>query len=493
MMSQISISHLSFNYENSYENIFEDVSFTIDTNWKLGFIGRNGRGKTTFLKLLMGLYDYTGVITKTVDFEYFPFEIQNPSLLTSTIVDAIYDDYEIWELQRELSLLSLEPELLNRPFETLSRGEQTKVLLAALFLKPHQFLLIDEPTNHLDLEGRQIVSAYLNKKQGFILVSHDRAFLDNCVDHVLSINKMNIDIQKGNYSTWLFNKQRQDQFEFNQDKKLKQEIGQLKTAAKQTENWSNAVEKSKNGQRVSGLRPDRGHIGHQSAKMMKRSKSLKKRQHKSIESKEKLLKNIDWADTLQIRPRAYQKDRLISANNLSLCYGDRPILKDLSFEINQGDRIAIIGPNGSGKSSLLKLLLGELIPFSGNLNLGSQLQLSHIPQDTHFLTGDLRHYSRCEEIDESLFKTILRKLGFNREQFEKEMKSFSEGQKKKVCLARSLCQSAHLYLWDEPLNYIDVLSRVQIEELLLKTPPTMIFVEHDQSFIDHVATKIIEL
>jgi ATPase components of ABC transporters with duplicated ATPase domains len=432
-MSQIFISHLSFNYENSYENIFEDVSFTIDTNWKLGFIGRNGRGKTTFLTLLMGLYDYTGVITKTVDFEYFPFEIQNPSLLTSTIVDAIYDDYEIWELQRELSLLSLEPELLNRPFETLSRGEQTKVLLAALFLKPHQFLLIDEPTNHLDLEGRQIVSAYLNKKQGFILVSHDRAFLDNCVDHVLSINKMNIDIQKGNYSTWLFNKQRQDQFEFNQNKKLKQEIGQLKTAAKQTENWSNAVEKSKNGQRVSGLRPDRGHIGHQSAKMMKRSKSLKKRQHKSIESKEKLLKNIDWADTLQIRPRAYQKDRLISANNLSLCYGDRPILKDLSFEINQGDRIAIIGPNGSGKSSLLKLLLGELIPFSGNLNLGSQLQLSHIPQDTHFLTGDLRHYSRCEEIDESLFKTILRKLGFNREQFEKEMKSFSEGQKKKVC------------------------------------------------------------
>lgn len=306
-MSQISISHLSFNYESSYENIFEDVSFTIDSNWKLGFIGRNGRGKTTFLKLLMGLYDYAGVIAASVDFEYFPFAIQDPSQLTQTIVDAIYDDYPLWELQRELSLLNLDPELLERPFETLSRGEQTKVLLAVLFLKPNQFLLIDEPTNHLDLEGRQIVSAYLNKKQGFILVSHDRTFLDNCVDHVLSINKMNIDIQKGNYSTWLFNKQRQDQFELNQNKKLKQEIGQLKTAAKRTENWSNAVEKSKNGQRVSGLRPDRGHIGHQSAKMMKRSKSLEKRQQKSVESKEKLLKNIDWADALQIRPRSYQK------------------------------------------------------------------------------------------------------------------------------------------------------------------------------------------
>lgn len=309
-MSQISISHLSFNYESSCENIFEDVSFTIDTNWKLGFIGRNGRGKTTFLKLLMGLYDYSGVIAAAVDFEYFPFAIKNPSQLTRTLVDEIYPDYPLWELQRELSLLNLDAALLELPFSSLSRGEQTKVLLAALFLKPNQFLLIDEPTNHLDLEGRRVVSQYLKKKPGFILVSHDRTFLDNCVDHVLSINKMNIEIQKGNYSSWLLNKQRQDQFECNQNKKLKQEIDQLKTAAKRTENWSNAVEKSKNGQRVSGLRPDRGHIGHQSAKMMKRSKSLEKRQQKNIESKEKLMKNIDWNDSLKIRPRAYQKERL---------------------------------------------------------------------------------------------------------------------------------------------------------------------------------------
>lgn len=492
-MSQISISHLTFNYESSYENIFEDVSFTIDTNWKLGFIGRNGRGKTTFLKLLMGLYDYSGTITAAVNFDYFPFEIADAAQLTCTIVNSIHENYEAWELQKELSLLNLDPELLNRSFETLSRGEQTKVLLAALFLKPNQFLLIDEPTNHLDLEGRRVVSAYLNKKSGFILVSHDRTFLDGCVDHVLSINKMNIDVQKGNYSTWLFNKARQDQFELDQNKKLKQEIGQLKTAAKQTENWSNQVEKSKKNQRVAGLRPDRGHIGHQAAKMMKRSKSLEKRQHKSIQEKEKLLKNIDWADALQIKPLYYQKDRLASANDLSICYDSRPVLKHLSFEINQGDRIAIVGKNGSGKSSLLKLLQGDPISFDGSLNLGSQLKISHIPQDTDCLCGDLRNYARCEEIDESLFKTILRKLGFSREQFEKNMATFSEGQKKKVYLARSLCQSAHLYLWDEPLNYIDVLSRVQIEELLLQTPPTMVFVEHDHSFIDRVATKIIEL
>ncbi|MBU4438855.1 MAG: ATP-binding cassette domain-containing protein, partial [Acetobacterium sp.] len=420
-MSQISISHLTFNYENSYENIFEDVSFAIDTNWKLGFIGRNGRGKTTFLKLLMGLYDYSGVIATTVNFDYFPFEIADAAQLTRIIVNSIYENYEAWELLRELSLLNLDPALLNRSFETLSRGEQTKILLAALFLKPNQFLLIDEPTNHLDLEGRQIVSAYLNKKSGFILVSHDRTFLDSCVDHVLSINKLNIDVQKGNYSTWLFNKARQDQFELDQNKKLKQEIGQLKTAAKRTENWSNQIEKSKKNQRVAGLRPDRGHIGHQAAKMMKRSKSLEKRQHKSIQEKEKLLKNIDWADALQIKPLYYQKDRLASANNLSIFYDRCPVLEHLSFEINQGDRIAIVGKNGSGKSSLLKLLLGDPVSFDGSLNLGSQLKISHIPQDTDCLCGDLRNYARCEEIDESLFKTILRKLGFNREQFEKNI------------------------------------------------------------------------
>ncbi|AFA47084.1 ribosomal protection-like ABC-F family protein [Acetobacterium woodii] len=492
-MSQINISQLTFNYENSYHKIFEDVSFTIDSNWKLGFIGRNGRGKTTFLKLLMGLYDYSGVISSSVNFEYFPFDVPDPSLSTIFIVDSIFDDYEPWELDKELSLLKLNPEVLNRSFETLSRGEQTKILLVALFLKPNSFLLIDEPTNHLDLDGRMIVSDYLNKKSGFILVSHDRNFLDGCIDHVLSINKTDIDIQKGNYSSWAFNKQRQDQFELNQHKKLKQEIGHLKTAAKRTENWSQAIEKSKKGQRVSGLRPDRGHIGHQSAKMMKRSKSLEKRQEKNIQEKEKLLKNIDWSASLQLKPQRYKKERLISINHLSLFYDERQIIKNFNLTINQGDRIALIGKNGSGKSSLLKLLLGEPLTFQGDLIRGSQLTLSHIPQETGFLKGDLRRYAQDQNLNESLFKTILQKLGFSREQFEKDLASFSEGQKKKVYLARSLCQPAHLYLWDEPLNHIDVLSRIQIETLLLQTPPTMVFIEHDRSFIDQVATKIIEL
>ena len=155
--------------------------------------------------------------------------------------------------------------------------------------------------------------------------------------------------------------------------------------------------------------------------------------------------------------------------------------------------MALCGPNGSGKSSILKLLCGQDIPYTGTLELASRLTISYVPQDASGLRGGLRSYAADCGIDESLFKAILRKLGFERVQFEKDMGDFSAGQKKKVLLARSLCQSAHLYVWDEPLNYIDVLSRIQIEELLLAFRPTLLFVEHDRVFCEKIATKTISL
>lgn len=153
-MSLIQINNLNFTYEGSFDPVFENVTFQIDTNWKLGSIGRNGKGKTTFLKLLMHEYEYSGSITASVDFEYFPFPIEDPSLITYEILENVNPMMEQWELIRELNLLDTDPEILYRPFRTLSFGEQTKSLLAALFLKEHAFLLIDEPTNHLDVRQR---------------------------------------------------------------------------------------------------------------------------------------------------------------------------------------------------------------------------------------------------------------------------------------------------------------------------------------------------
>lgn len=488
-MSLINVSNLTFAYEGSYDNIFEEVSFRIDTDWKLGFTGRNGRGKTTFLKLLLGQYEYSGTISSSVSFEYFPYEVPDPSLFTCDIIDTIHPDCVRWELLRELSRLEVDDGVLYRPFETLSNGEQTKVLLAALFLRENSFLLIDEPTNHLDLRARMLVGDYLRTKSGYLLVSHDRAFLDRCIDHILSINKMNIEIQKGNFSTWYENKKRQDEFELAKNERLKKDIKRLEQAARRTGAWSEKVEKSKYGEDA----PDKGYIGHMAAKMMKRSKNIEARQRNALEEKSKLLKNMESADALKLEPLPFHSSRLLTLHGVSIAYGEKQVCSEISFTLGRGERIAVTGRNGAGKSSILKLAAGMEVPYTGTLERPQGLIVSYVAQDTSFLSGSLSDYAREQAIDESLFKAILRKLDFSRVQFEKDMRAYSGGQKKKVLLAASLCKRAHLYIWDEPLNFIDVFSRMQMEQLLLSCDASMLFVEHDQTFTEKVATKRVHL
>ncbi|MGC6588602.1 Lsa family ABC-F type ribosomal protection protein [Paenibacillus sp. Dod16] len=492
-MSLINVSNLSFAYDSSYDPIFEQVSFQIDTDWKLGFTGRNGRGKTTFLNLLLGKYEYSGNISASVSFEYFPYPVENKEYLTLDIIEEIYPEYVHWQIVRELNLFKVSEDVLYRPFASLSNGEQTKVMLAALFIKENRFLLIDEPTNHLDMHARKLVSDYLSKKSGFILVSHDRSFLDHCVDHILSINKTNIEIQKGNFSAWWENKKRQDQFELASDEKLRKDIKRLTDSARRTGNWSHEVEKSKNGTSNSGSKVDKGYIGHKAAKMMKRSKNLEQRQQSAIEEKSKLLQNIESSESLQMFQLDYHKKQLAQLEDISISYGSKKVCEHLSFTIEIGDRIALSGKNGSGKSSILKLICGEEMQITGQFSRDNQLKISYVSQDTSHLQGSLTDYAISSEIDESLFKSILRKLDFSRLQFEKDISTYSGGQKKKVLIAKSLSEHAHLYVWDEPLNFIDVISRMQIEELLLGYAPTLLFVEHDRAFCENVATKIVEL
>ena len=488
-MTYINISNLTFAYEGSYDNIFSGVSFRIDSNWKLGFIGRNGRGKTTFLKLLIGEYSYSGKVDASIKFDYFPYKILNKTMNTIDVIYSINKSIEVWKLKRELSLLHISEGILYQTFNSLSLGEQNKVMLAVLFLRENNFLLIDEPTNHLDIKGRKIVSNYLNSKKGFILVSHDKNFLDNCVDHILSINNTNISVHKGNFSTWQENKMRHDNFELAENEKLKKDIKRLEQSKKRTANWSDKLEDTKIGSGAG----DRGRIGHLAAKMMKRSKATEFRQNKAIEDKAKLLKNIEISKPILFKPILYHKQVLIRITDLAISYGKKEIFNNLRFVVNRGDRIAIKGKNGCGKTSLIKLLLGESISYSGNMNIGSKLNISIVTQDTSYLKGKLKDYITTNHIDESIFKNMLRKLGFSRIMFDKDISNYSEGQKKKVLIAKSLSEQAHLYVWDEPLNYIDILSRIQIEQLILKYQPTMLFVEHDSCFIDTIANKAIEI
>lgn len=492
-MAMIRVDNLSFSYDTSGDVIFDNVNFTIDTDWKLGFVGRNGRGKTTFLKLLLDEEKYTGTITKPVIFDYFPYDVADKTVLTEQVLYELNPLAEQWELMREFSYLDVDEDVYWRPFETLSNGEQTKVLLAALFLNDNHFLLIDEPTNHLDVEGREIVAQYLKSKKGFIVVSHDRRFLDDCVDHILSINRENIEVTAGNFSTWFSNFENQQNLELSQNDQLKKDIRRLNESARQSSGWSDKIEKSKYIAPKSGNSIDRGFVGHKAAKMMQSSKNLEKRQNRAIDEKSSLLKNIEIADDLKISPLTYHSETLVYMTDVVAYYDDIEVFKPVTFEINRGDRIVLNGKNGSGKSTILKLILDESIQHTGVMKVGSNLKISYVSQDTSHLKGNLSDFAYEHNIDESQFKTILRKMDFDRVQFDKNIEDFSGGQKKKVLLAKSLCEEAHLYVWDEPLNFIDIYSRMQIEALLLEYEPTMIFVEHDSIFREKIATKVVEL
>ena len=488
-MSLINVTNLTFAYDGSYENIFENVSFQLDTNWRLGFTGRNGRGKTTFLNLLLGKYEYRGSISASVAFSYFPYHVADSSVLTIDAVEQMHPDYEYWRVAREMAKLALVDEVLYRPYGTLSNGEQTKLQLAVLFSKENNFLLIDEPTNHLDIRGRELVSRYLSGKRGFILVSHDRSFLDGCVDHILSINKSDIQICRGNFSTWWENKARQDAFEQAENEKLKREISRLEETAREKATWSDRTEATKIGSHVF----DRGYVGHKAEKMMARSKAIEKRQTAAIEEKSRLLKNIERSDDLKIFQTPFHTKRLAELKAVTIDYGGGAVCENISFEIRMGDRIALQGANGSGKSSIIKLLCGQDIPHTGDVWLGNGLKISYVNQDTSGLRGKLTDFARESGIDESLFLAMLAKLDVPKAQMEKDMSALSAGQKKKVLLARSICEPMHLHIWDEPMNYIDIISRMQIEAVLKEYQPTILFVEHDKAFCENVATKVVEL
>ncbi len=492
-MTAIFVNDLTFAYDGSDDVIFDHVNLALDSKWKLGLIGRNGRGKTTFLHLLEGSLNHGGAIVSSVPFFYFSFVPRDIKTLTLEVVEDLSNAL-LWQIQRELSFLQMEDEVLYRPFDTLSHGERTKVLLAALFLKEDGFLLIDEPTNHLDIEGRKVVSDYLNRKEGFIVVSHDRAFLDGCVNYTLSIERNGIRVRKGTFSQWQTEKDMEDAWEIAEHEKHRRETKRLSDAARRAEQWSIVTEKSKkkkNGPSNSGSgKLDRGYLGHQAAKMMKRAKTIETRREEALEQQKALLKNLDTAEVLKMHPLAYHGERLAYGRGLIFSYDKKQICGPLSFELCRGDRWVLQGRNGAGKSTFLQLLVGNCqAQWQGEFSMGSNITISYVPQDADGLDGTVHAMAKVWGIDETLWITNMRKLGIERRQFERDLSEWSSGQKKKAMLARSLSEEAHLYLWDEPLNYLDFISRLQLEELLKQYGPTLVLVEHDAAFCREIATK----
>jgi len=223
--------------------------------------------------------------------------------------------------------------------------------------------------------------------------------------------------------------------------------------------------------------------------MMQRALAIERRVERAAEEKSQLLKDVEYQEQLKLWQEEHPKNVLIAFEDVSVRYAGKTVAEHISFTLCNGDCLALIGANGSGKSSILKLILGENIDHDGSIRVVNDLVISYVPQDSSGLYGRLEDWIAEERLDHTLLKTILRKLGFGRELFDTRLESYSEGQKKKLLIATSLAKKANVFIWDEPMNYIDLLSRIQIEDILLEYRPTLIFVEHDAAFCDKIATK----
>lgn len=457
-MGSIKISNVSFRYEDSSNHIFNNLNLDLDSSWKLGLVGRNGRGKTTFLNLLQGKLVGRGEIQTKLNFSYYPIRIKDPANITLyELQDQIM--FEQWKLERELNLMHVDSNLIWQSFNTLSGGEQTKILLALSFIDENSFPLIDEPTNHLDEESRQEICKYLTKHhKGYIVVSHDRNFLNQVTDHVLAIENTEIHLYQGNYATYEQIKEARDEFNREKNGKLAGEIKTLHNQKEQFYHWAQKIEARKNlGQKTQYIlnrraRVNKAAIGHAAAKMMKKSITRRNRMDKKIEEKEGLMVNIE----------------------------DIPKLT-MNFQSNY-------------HSAFLKFLLNKVSANSnGRCELTNGLRISYLPQDLTIYQGSLKNFALHQKLSYEDLLNILKKMGFPHTNFNVPIEEMSMGQQKRIALAKSLLEPADLYLWDEPANYLDVFNQDQLINLLQEVKPAMLLIDHDQYFIEQVADERIKL
>ena len=525
-MASIIFHQVDFAYPSAPTEVFQGLSLLIDTSWRTGLVGRNGHGKTTLLRLVAGELEPTaGAVENPVPVRLYPATCPVAGRSTFEVVRNSVAPFRAWEremerlledgrapaleryadvherylaaggyemearIAREFEVMGLPGGLMARAFEELSGGEQTRASIVALFLETAAFPLIDEPTNHLDRSGRERLASYLAGKRGFLLVSHDRQFLDRAVDHVVSINASDVRVNQGNYSQWRAHMDEEIAAERRTRQRIERTVARLEVAARSTRR--NAESREGDKYRTGAM--DKGFIGHRAAKQMKRARNVERRIEAQLSEKRGLLRNAEKERHLSVRTTARRDERLVVVQNLALEAGGRVLFRNLSFTVSPCERLAVVGPNGCGKTTLLDTICGDKVPDAGFVRRPGHVTLSRGFQQPLWQKGALAEFLRHAGLDETRFRQLMGVLGVEGEIFERDLGTYSQGQLKKVDLCRSLLAGADVLIWDEPLNYVDLFSREQIEAAVLEDRPTLIFVEHDQAFIDRVATRVVDL
>ena len=512
-MIDIAVSDLVKSFQIG-ENILNGVTFHVNEGERVGILGKNGSGKTTLFKILTGEYDYDeGQVTlapgKRIglisQIPVYPEEYTVEDVLDTafeqihameeelkSITDRMaagesdeallrrYDrlssgfeqaggyDLEV-RVNKVCNGLGISPEMRQRPFSALSGGEKTRINLGRLILEDTDILLLDEPTNHLDLHAVEWLEDYVSHFKGTVLtISHDRYFLDRCVDRIIALNEGKAEFYSGNYSFYVVERERRYQERLKQYEKEQAKIAQLTQAADQMHLWA--------------------FMGND--KLHKRAFSMEKRIEKMrTTDKPRQERNL----TMGFQSTDFKGDMLFTLEGVSKSYGDHTLFTDLELEVLGGERIALLGDNGTGKSTLLKILLKQEKPDAGGVRFGPTVKVGYLPQIVQFdhpernLVDTMIYEKDCTAQEA---RDQLAAFRFRGEDVFKSVSTLSGGELSRLKLCMLMMDSINLLVLDEPTNHLDVSSREWIEEAVEAFDGALLFVSHDRYFINRFAQRI---
>ncbi|MBF2411759.1 ATP-binding cassette domain-containing protein [Listeria welshimeri] len=503
------------------EVILDNIKLEVKTGDRIALVGRNGAGKSTLLKIIAGKMSYDGgTISKPKSVE-IGYLAQNTGLeSTKTIWDemlSVFDSLRKMEADlRKMELRLGEPELYNDPekyqalmtdydtlqhtfkeiggytyeaeirsvlnglrfyaddyeveIASLSGGQKTRLALAKLLLAKQDILVLDEPTNHLDIETLAWLETYLQNYHGSLLiVSHDRYFLDKVVNQVYEISRTKIDHYKGNYSSFVSQKQAKLEQMWKEFDKQQKQIAKLEDFVARN------IVRASTTKRAQSRRKQLEKMD-----VLGRPLGDEKSAHFGFQFEKQTGKDVLMVDQLSI---GYAKDKRIASN--------------LTFEMKRQDSLALVGPNGIGKSTLLKTLIRDIPALSGEFHFGAGVKIGYYDQEQAKLTSNktvlMELWDDYPELNEVNVRTTLGNFLFSDDDVLKNVQSLSGGEKARLALAKLTLLEANVLILDEPTNHLDIESKEVLEAALIDFEGTILFVSHDRYFINRIASKVVEL
>lgn len=459
----------------SGRDVFSDVNFIINRGEKIGLIGRNGSGKSTFLKLILGQLEADSGEVKIPRGYVIGHLEQHISFTHDTVLEEVCSvlpmdrEHEGWKGENILYGLGFSYEDLEKDPKQFSGGYQVKLNLAKLLLMEPQMLLLDEPTNYLDIHSIRWLKEFLNSWRGeMILITHDRDFMDSVISHTLIIHRNEFKKLPGNTQgvreKIALEEEIYEKTRVNEDKQRKK-----------TQDWIDRF----------------GSKASQASRVQSRVKML---------DKQGVKEKLGNVETLEFKFNHFpyaSKENMIEVSNLAFGYSeDVPLIQKLSFKVENGDKICVIGKNGKGKSTLLKLLLGDLKPSKGNVLTNGKVEVGYFGQmNIDRLDGNSSIYEELQRVDERIPQTRVRQvcgnMMFSSDLAKKKIGVLSGGEKSRVTLGKILLKGVNLLLLDEPTNHLDMESCESLMEAISSFEGAVIMVTHDESFLKKIANKLV--